>query len=112
MNPRLFRKYAAVAAILLLSAGPALSQAGRGIARLGGSVRDREGKPVPGAQVTIVFEKPGGTTFEATTDKRGEWAILGIGTGNWLITVKAAGYEPAASTVYVRQLDKNPKVAI
>jgi len=112
MNPRLFLKFATVGVILLISAVLALGQAGRGIARLGGSVRDHEGKPVPGAKVTIVFEKPGGTAFETTTDKKGDWAILGIGTGNWLITVNATGYKPVTVTAYVRQLDKNPKVAI
>lgn len=63
MNHRSSAKVAAGAAILIFAAGLALAQAGRGIARMGGSVLDKDGKPVAGAKITAVFDQPGGTTF-------------------------------------------------
>jgi Tfp pilus assembly protein PilF len=110
MDHRLSSKLAAGAAILFLFSGLALAQAGRGIARMGGQVVDKDGKPVAGAKVTAVFDQPGGSTFEATTDKKGEWGIMGVGTGGWLITVSAKGYLPVTTQARISQLTKNPKI--
>lgn len=112
MYKRALSKFAAGAVIILLTAGLALGQAGRGIGRLGGSVHDSDDKPIPGAKVTLVFDQPGGTTFEATTDKKGDWAVNGVGTGTWIVTASAKGFLPVMVSAYVRQLDKNPKVAL
>ena len=112
MDHKLSSKLAAGAAILILIAGLAMGQAGRGTARMGGVVVDPEGKPVQGAKVTAVFTQAGGSTFEATTDKKGEFAFMGLGTGNWDITVKAKDFLPVTQRVYTSQLNKNPKVVI
>ena len=112
MHKRALLKFAAGAVSILLTAGLAIGQAGRGIARMGGVVIDKDGKPVPGAKVTAVFDQSGGSTFETTTDKKGEWVFMGIGTGNWLLTATAKGYLPVTVPTYARQLDKNPKVTI
>jgi tetratricopeptide (TPR) repeat protein len=100
------------AVIILLTAGLAIGQAGRGIARMGGTVVDKDGKPIQGAKVTAVFDQPGGSTFETTTDKKGEWVFMGVGTGNWLVTAAAKGYLPVTVSTYARQLEKNPKVTL
>ncbi len=68
MNKNIFTRVMACAVILLVSAGLALGQAGRGTARLGGVVIDKDGKPIPGAQVVAVFDQPGGSKFETVTD--------------------------------------------
>lgn len=112
MHNRVLSKFAAGAVIILLTAGLAIGQAGRGIARMGGDVVDKDGKPVPGAKVTAVFDQPGGSTFETTTNKKGEWVFMGVGTGNWLVTAAAKGYLPVTVSTYIRQLEKNPKVTI
>ncbi len=112
MNKNTSTKIMALAVILLVSAGLAWGQAGRGIARMGGYVLDKDGKPVQGAKITAVFDQPGGSTFETTTDKKGEWAFMGVGTGNWLVTASAKGYLPVTVNTYVRQLEKNPKVTL
>jgi tetratricopeptide (TPR) repeat protein len=112
MNHRLSAKFAAGAAILLISSGLALAQAGRGVARMGGSVVDKDGKPVAGAKITAVFDQPGGSTFEATTDKKGEWGIMGVGTGSWVITASAPGFLPVSTGAHVSQLSKNPKIVL
>lgn len=103
----------AAAAVLLLSmAGPSLGQAGRGTARLGGVVVDPQGKPLPGVKVTAAFDQPGGAKFETTTDKKGEWSFLGLGTGTWRLAAEAPGYLPAATSAFVRQLERNPRITI
>lgn len=112
MDHRLISKLAVGAAILIVISGLAMGQAGRGTARMNGIVVDLEGKPVPGAKITAVFTQAGGSTFEETTDKKGEFAILGVGTGNWDVTVNAKGYLPVTQRVYTSQLNKNPKVTI
>jgi len=112
MDHRLSSRVAAGAAIVLLIAGLAYGQAGRGVARMGGKVVDQDGNPVAGATITAVFEQTGGSTFKATSDKKGEWGIMGVGTGNWTITVQAEGFGPASTNARISQLDKNPKIMV
>jgi tetratricopeptide (TPR) repeat protein len=112
MDHRLSAKLAAGAAIVLLMAGLASAQAGRGTARMNGVVLDPGGKPVPGAKVTAVFTQSGGSTFETTTDKKGEFTFMGVGTGNWDVTVEAKGFLPVTQRLYTSQLNKNPKFTI
>lgn len=112
MDKRTFSRAAALAAALFMIAGLAFGQAGRGSARLGGSVVDKDGKPIQGAKVTAKFDQSGGSTFETVTDKRGDWGFIGVGTGSWIVTAAAEGYLPVSVSAYTRQLDKNPKVVI
>ncbi len=112
MHHRLSSKLAAGAAILILTAGLAAGQAGRGTARMAGVVLDAADKPVAGAKLTIVFAQSGGTSFEAVTDKKGEWVVMGVGTGNWDVTVEAKGWLPVTQRLYTSQLSKNPKYTI
>ena len=97
-------------ALLAFIAGSALAQAGRGRGRINGKVFDKDGKPVVGAQVNLTFE--GGAEFDAVTDDKGVWGVIGLGTGTWTVTVKAPGYLPVSQSVYVRQLERNPPVEI
>jgi tetratricopeptide (TPR) repeat protein len=112
MDHRLTSKLAGGAAVLLLTAGLAIAQAGRGTARMNGIVLDPGGKPVVGAKVTATFTQAGGSTFETTTDKKGEFVFMGVGTGNWDVTVNAKGYQPVSQRIYTSQLNKNPKATI
>ncbi len=88
------------------------SQAGRGLARIAGVVQDESGNPVPDATVIAVFMENEEVTREVKTNKRGEWGIIGLGTGEWKISAFADGYAPTAKTVFIRQLDKNPSVQL
>ena len=112
MDKRTLSRAAVLAAAFFMIAGLAFGQAGRGSARLGGSVLDKDGKPVQGAKVTAKFDQAGGSTFETVTDKRGDWGFIGVGTGSWIVTATAQGYLPVTVSAYTRQLDKNPKVVI
>jgi Tfp pilus assembly protein PilF len=112
MDHRIISKLAAGAAILLLLAGLAMAQAGRGTGRMNGVVLDPAGKPVPGAKVTAVYTRSGGSTFETTTDKKGEFTFMGVGTGGWDVTVNAKGYLPVTQRITTSQLERNPKYTI
>jgi tetratricopeptide (TPR) repeat protein len=100
------------AVVVLLVGAPAFSQAGRGKGRLGGFVLDAGGNPIEGAKVTLTFTENQDLVFEETTGKKGQWSFIGLGTGNWTLTVKAAGYLPADKVVNVSQLSVNPRVEI
>ena len=112
-------KTKALRAILLgsiaafLVTGFAFPQAGRGTARLAGVVTGQGGEPIDGAQVRLSFvQGQGGAKREAKTNKKGEWSFLGLGTGQWELTVVMTGYEPFVQPVSVSQLDRNPKVEV
>ena len=106
------RKPLGAALLLLLTAGFALGQAGRGVGRLGGVVVDLEGNPIVGAAVSLVFSQEENLKFEGKTDKKGEWSFLGLGTGAWILTAVAEGYDPVSQSVQVSQLNINPKVTV
>lgn len=49
---------------------------------------------------------------ETTTNKKGEWAILGLGSGKWRVTVSAEGYISNYRDVSVSQLEINPIIIL
>jgi len=113
MKPNcLYRSAVALAIALLLGAGTASSQAGRGTARMGGTVIDQAGNGIPNAKIVAVFSKDANAKMETVTNEKGDWGILGVGTGSWVITASAAGYLPASFNYSTKQLDKNPKIKI
>ena len=113
MNPKALRLLSLGILAIFLAAGLALAQAGRGTARLGGVVTDQAGKPVDGATVTLTYvHGAGGAKHEATTNKKGEWSFMGLGTGQWDLAVLMKGYEPYAQSLSISQLSLNPKVTV
>lgn len=92
----------------------ALAQAGRGVGRLGGVVLDNNDKPVAGAKLVLTYiqDAGGGLKLEATTNKKGEWSFIGLGSGRWSLMVSAEGFAPVAQEVTVSQLEKNPRITI
>jgi tetratricopeptide (TPR) repeat protein len=112
MNKTTFRAIFILAFIGILASGLAYAQAGRGVGRLAGSVVDGSGNPLEGAKLQLVFSQNENLKFEAVSSKKGEWAFLGLGTGNWFLTVFLAGHDPINQTLYVSQLSANPKVTV
>jgi tetratricopeptide (TPR) repeat protein len=110
MNVRSMLRISFVIALCLALASTAAAQSGRGKARAKGVVTDQEGNPVISAKVVMEFLGKDQVTFETTTNKKGEWGILGLGTGVWKITVTAEGYTPAAVEEMIQQLERNPKI--
>jgi tetratricopeptide (TPR) repeat protein len=90
----------------------AYAQAGRGVGRIAGVVVDTEDTPIEGVKVMIVFSQDENLKHETTTNKKGEWAFLGLGTGNWTMTAAVKGFLPVSKPLYVSQLSINPKVTV
>ena len=88
------------------------SQAGRGTARINGVVVDENSNPIGSAKIVIQLQENEEIKRQTTSNKKGEWAILGLGTGMWRVIVSAEGYVQTYVDVYVRQLEKNPKITL
>ena len=112
MKTNSLKKITFLALIILLAAGSAFSQAGRGVGRIGGVVIDLEEKPLEGVKLSLVYSQNANLKFELITNKKGEWSFIGLGTGNWELTAIAAGYMPLTKSLYVSQLSVNPKVTV
>ncbi|MBN2198562.1 MAG: tetratricopeptide repeat protein [Candidatus Aminicenantes bacterium] len=101
---------AAALGLFLAVAACALAQAGRGEGRLTGKVVAEEGTPLAGAEIKITSPRHESLVFEARTDEKGEWVILGLGTGTWRVEARAEGYVGGFQDVNVRQMERNPDV--
>ena len=82
---------------------------GRG--RITGQVLDDAGAPVEAAKVVAV-DLRGNAKLEGTTDKKGHFAIVGLGTGAWRITTSKQGYSDGLMDIEVSQLKSNPPVTM
>ncbi len=92
--------------VLIFSPFILSSQEGRGKGRIKGVVVNEKGEPVEGAEITaqsLEFQR----VLKTKTNKNGEWAILGMGTGMWRFTVRKKGYFPVYQDRYIRQLVQN-----
>lgn len=113
MGYKAFIKTSAVILIsLLLIASSVSAQAGRGKGRIQGIVVDKSGKGIPSVKISLEFLQNEKIKWETTTNKDGEWAFLGLGTGMWRVTASAEGYISSFTEIYVRQLERNPKIII
>jgi tetratricopeptide (TPR) repeat protein len=102
-----------IVAILFAALVP-LAQGGQdnlGRGRISGRVVDIAGNPVEGAHVTVQILK-GDAKLEGTTDKKGNFAIIGMGTGTWRITAAKPGYADASIEMGITQLKTNPPVNV
>jgi len=80
-----------IALSLAALAAPLLAQDWKGAGRLQGRVTDPDGNGVAGASVKLDCpSRGGGVTVE--TDKKGNWAYLGLVGCRWDMEIKAAGF--------------------
>lgn len=107
MNKKIWSILACVFVLATLTFG----QAGRGKGRLTGWVLNEKGDPIANASVKLEFEK-GGLKDETTSNARGEWSFISLGTGNITLTVAAEGFLDGVSQAHVQQLTKNPPVKL
>jgi tetratricopeptide (TPR) repeat protein len=90
--------YAAIVTLCL--AVPALAQTGR----VGGAVKDTEGKPVKGATVKAQNPAASPSEFTATTDDKGRFSMIGLRSGTWKFIAEAPGYLSQEGSAPVRTI--------
>jgi tetratricopeptide (TPR) repeat protein len=100
-----------LALVLLTAAAPVPAQDWRaGAARLDGRVMDAAGQPLAGATVKLALSGRGGT--ELRSDRKGQWAILGLTGGEWAVEVSAEGFVSRRVTVSVSELARRPTLEV
>lgn len=112
MRIKIFFKLSLFIVIMLSFTSFIVAQAGRGKARISGVVKDEEGNGIKSAKIVIQFLEDEQVVRETTVDKKGEWAIIGLGTGTWRVTASAEGYISVYKDVDIHQLERNPKITL
>lgn len=82
------------------------AQEGRGTGRVRGEVYDEEGNAIVGAQILATHLKSG-TSFKGESDKKGAWAVAGLGSGIFRFTASAEGYGTVVHEMQVSQFSRN-----
>lgn len=81
---------------LILFPASALAQVDR--AALTGIVHDSSGASVPGALITLI-PIAGGAQHDVKATDTGTYQVTGLGSGEWLVEIGAAGFQTVAQTV-------------
>lgn len=100
---------ASAAVLVLMTVLPAQENTGRG--RISGRVVDNSGAAVAEAKI-VVRSLQSGFALEALTDKKGRFAVAGMGTGDWRITAAKEGYIAVSAEIQVSQLKPNPPLTV
>jgi len=110
---RRIRRAGALTAALLAAAaiGPPV-HAQIVVGRIAGKVIDETGAPVPEATVRAESPTASPGSLTGTTNGKGEFAILGLRSGQWTVTVTAAGFEPAEFNLPVRNRTNVPSMRV
>ena len=87
------------------------AQEGRGQGRISGIIVDEAGNPVEGAKITLQYLFFS-YKLEATSNKKGQWSMFGLGKGEVNITVEKEGFAPASLQISVSGVSKNPVLKI
>ncbi len=90
----------------LAFAAPTAAQTGR----VAGTVKDDKGQPIKGATVTAQNPQALTSTFTATTDDKGHYALIGLAKGQWTFTASAPGFAPAEERRSIATLSSNPPI--
>lgn len=103
-----------VAVLVLAFAGTAdlFAQAGRGVGRMRGTVKDEDGKFLAGADVEIVWHKDQKIKRKTKTTKKGRFSFSGLAGGNWQVFVKYEGYVDGQHMAPIQQVSVNPPVNV
>jgi tetratricopeptide (TPR) repeat protein len=91
------------------SASAGESQEWRGMGRVSGKITDESGAPVEGAEVVATM---GTGRFATKTNRKGEWALGGLGRGDWAIDFTKEGFEKRSISVGVSDSTRLPPIAI
>lgn len=93
--------------LFILSTGVALAQEGRGQGRVYGSVMDEDGNPIEGAEI-VCESLEYNFSLKTTSDKKGKWAIMGIGPSVFRIVASKKGYLPSETQMRLSHFQNPP----
>jgi len=108
MKKNFIRGIAGLVIIIIMCTSPAFAKVW---ARINGTVKTGEGKPIKGARVNLIFVEDG-AKYELMTDKKGGWIKVNIRPGAWTIGFSAEGYEPQNINVVLSAIKKNQPINI
>jgi len=80
-----------------------------GKGRINGNVVDENGHPLEGVLIVVESLKYK-TKLQDYSNKKGNFAVAGMGTGNWRITASKKGYTGSYIDMNIRQLRRNPPI--
>ncbi|MDW7759755.1 MAG: tetratricopeptide repeat protein [Acidobacteriota bacterium] len=100
-----------VAAILIACLVPSTAQENLGRGRVTGQVVDNSGNPIEDALI-VAQSLQSTAKLEGKSDRKGNFAIAGFGTGMWRFTATKEGYASAFVDQEIRQLRANTPVRI
>ena len=80
-----------------------------GKGRISGIAVDEKGQLLEGVLV-VVESMRYKTKLQSYTNKKGFFAVAGMGTGDWRITASKKGYISSHADMNIRQLRKNPPI--
>jgi hypothetical protein len=96
---------------LLVVAGDATQAQMRGLGRINGSIADDAGTPVGDAVVKITFTD--GSKIEGKSDAKGNWALAGLGRGEFPVSFEKNGFEVKRVKVVIeKELAKTQPIKI
>lgn len=104
-----------ISAILVgvwLATVTAAAQDWRGMGRIAGKVTTESGAPVEGVVVKLALPASGNRGPETKSNKKGEWAAAGIGSGSWNIDFVKEGYERRSISVAVSEAVRVPAITV
>ena len=86
-----------IVAALMAIAAPGWAQIGR----IGGTVVDDQHNPIKGATVTAENPNASPASFNASTDDKGRFSMLGLRAGEWTVTASAPGFQSSQGKVTI-----------
>ncbi|MEM1204353.1 MAG: tetratricopeptide repeat protein [Acidobacteriota bacterium] len=102
LAPRALRL--ALAALMLLIATASAAQDWKGRGRVTGSVTGADGTPIKGATVKLSYRgEEGNGPTNIKTNKKGEWAYMGLTSGSFTVVVEADGFVPAQGEIRINE---------
>jgi hypothetical protein len=103
--------WVAVVLGLLVIATDAPQAQMRGLGRINGTVLDDTGAPVGDAVIKIGFTD--GTKIEGKSDAKGNWALAGLGRGEFPVSFEKNGFETKRVKVVIeKELAKTQPIKI